>query len=368
MVVIAVIQPRDLAFDGAMDHYGKVLMSRSWPVGDDGALDLLNQEIWAKLREHVAFVDAGEQMEVMETICEQLMRTPYPDRNPESDFDLKTHRTYSTPARSIELVHVTPLWEDEPGVAHQPTEINQLGCLARIDHQIVEGVCMIMTSCHDPEQADYALAIDTEWSDLVHIYRSRFVRSGVALSTAGSLEVFYYQDPLVSVNVRFGTDQWSVLRCTNHLYQLACYYRTSSDASINKTATRIISGEKIRGDVLLVVELGQGEHGRAYDNLIPVEVDRLSRISKCSMQEPIALEDQFLNLIKRESCDRMTLAHYHDWLISQAGGITCQECGKVPERKKTCPQCYRAIYCDASCAQKHTKAHREECHQLPSIN
>jgi hypothetical protein len=338
----------------------------------DKNFEQLNQTIddyiWSVLEPHVTFVSVDKD-DMMTSICENLTNC-FP-QIPMDQFYYLTESSYSTPQIYLELIYAMPLWSTY--TKNQIENMNNIGCLLSLKHNIVENNCVVIANTYDLKANKYVTLSDITRKDLVQVIRKRYFHSAILLKN-NTMTKYLYQNPLSLVSKIFNlnpeTDSIQTLSFTYLKYNLVYYFQPKQEDSYpNKCATRINGHNLIYGDVIVLNELDEN----IYGDLDPEEIRDLNLLSYGRMTDrDLKVEESFdtesnttepTDTTKSNEKDSMLWSKYLV-VMSRLSALNnqCLCCNNKITKRVICPHCFRARYCSENCLINDYKSiHFKEC-------
>lgn len=308
MVKIAVLKPGKLNLEELESHLSPLLYS---PNPNSKDLDKYLIGIVADL------VDIVETNDVIETVC--AVSTYYV--NPvETTFT--TENSYSNSSRFLELIRI--------GTTENSLEMNQLACLASLQHTLVNGPAFLMATSYHQSQPT---ACDITLRDVIMIIKRRYYQKAVLCSSINT--VYYYQRVEYLLPIIFGEISITTVPADPYNYMLEMHYEKSSE--INIQATRISGMHTLYGRVLIINYLDKNILG----SIGLRQFDRLNKACHGRLYD------------RSEG----TEWNKHLTIKNKAGKHLCINCDK--NSKIVCEGCFRVEYCGQQCQNEYREFHTD---------
>lgn len=380
MVKLILIKKNRCTFDRITDFVVPLLHK---PIFSDSILIdklelALNDYIWSELEPHVTFIDIDIESgsDIMDIICRNLCAC-FSDKEPD-DFFYLTESSYSTPKYFLEFVHAQPMWDDYE--ASQITNMNNIGCLMSLRHNVIENNCILIVNKYDLSMPKFVSMIDCAKEHLIHVIRSRYFHSAVLIKE-NTLVQYYFQNPVALVtelfNLNVKTDSIDTLSFTYLKYNLLFYFRQDKNSFINKCATRITAHNKIYGEALLFHEPEE----KIFSNLDKDEVKRLNLLSYGRLSTRDLTKNEINDMTTINQCPTSdgdsgpnpnpnpNPVLWSKYLVSEKRFLTCKEinnkclfCNSEIKKLIICSHCFRPRYCSEECCiRDFKKSHFAEC-------
>ena len=380
MVKIALIRKNRCNFDRIGEFVVPLLHKPIHSTPDESfnkLNDALNDYIWSQLEPAITFIDLDITLgvEMMEIICENI-REDFPDKNPD-EFFYMTESSYSTPEYFLEFVHAKPLWKSY--VFDQISNMNNIGCLMSLRHNVIENNCILIVNKYDLSAPKFVSMTDCTKFHLIEVIRRRYFHSAILIKEKTIVQ-YYFQNPVALVVALFNldyaiesTDTIDTMSLTLLKYNLLFYFKQDKQKFINKCATRLIGHHKMYGEVLVFHEL----EDKIFSNLDIEEVRRLNLLSygrledrKLTAEESSSWNTDNSNSESNEKSNSAP-ALWSKYLVSEHRLLTlsmseknnkCMYCNSKIIKLVVCPHCFRPRYCSEKCCMNDFgRYHFKEC-------
>jgi hypothetical protein len=361
MICIAIIKANQCIFDN-MERVVVPLLHKPMTKEISKPLkDRIDDYIWSIIQEYVTFVEVYPD-DILNTVCQEISKE-HADHECEELF-FSTEPSYSFPDRYHEIIHARAFWDGYEG------NINNIGCLAAVEHTVINDTCVIITNGYNINTPPYAEIISTRKKDIISIIKRRFFFTA-SLINDNSIIKYYYQNPIALASDVLGLsyqDDIASLRFTFMKYNLLFLF-SKVHHKINKMATRINGNHRIYNNVLVIHELednvcaplGNKElhrldflaYGRLYDRNLTQEEkyseDQMATDENPQKQNIIPIWSRYIMVNRRIS-------------MINIEGISCVNCGKnIDKSHKICNKCYRVKYCSTVCFDENSQYHSKDC-------
>ena len=257
---------------------------------DDPDMINLKEWFWNCIADSVKFEQIESGLNFMAQACEVIGTACRPGCDVEEDLNFDVVASYRHNNRCLDLLVCSLSNNKALNITDDiDNEINQIGCYAHLQHEVVRGSCAIIVTIIDFDSRDNHTLTSTTHSDIINVCMQRYMKSAVLINSNGTCETYYYQNSQDLASIIFdGNDTWTTRSFVNHGHSLTAYYPHSSDSSINISATRIMMTQrKIRGAVLIIrnnESLGQEIEGQEETTgfNISITADEVLLLIECS--------------------------------------------------------------------------------------
>lgn len=366
MATIAVIEKNQCTFDN-LEKYALPLLYREHTNEERKKIKKeIDNYLWSVIEPHVKFIQIQSNDDFMTIVCNQLTQS-FPNKNPD-EFFYHTDTSYSFPKRYIELIHCQPLWPEYQ--KDQQKNMNCLGCLFSLKHNVIENHCVIMANRYDLSNKHYVAVDSVTKEDILRVIRRRFFFSAILIQDQ-KLTKYYYQNPSFLVSKIYGlseNDNIEKLSITHLKYNLLFYFQHDKNKYVNQIATRINGSYRLHGDVLLLHEMEEN----IFNNLSIHEAKRLNVLSYGRLYDR-KLKDEETHTITTVEVDengkeKKKDLYWSRYIVSEKRMLTwkvnknkCINCNQEMKNPITCEMCYRVKYCSVSCKKEFDNYHLDEC-------
>lgn len=367
MITIAIIEKNQCKFDKIEEVVMPLLYKEHSDEERKMIKEKINEYIWSVIKSYIQFVEVDEKNFVSE-FCPHLIKN-FPNRQPD-DFFYHTEGSYSFPKKFIELVHCQPMWKEYE--ESKISNINALGCLFSLKHQVIENTCIIISNKYDLSAPYFARLESITKEDIIRVIRRRFFFS-CTLIKENTMIKYYYQNPAYLISQVFKLDPKDQI---HHLpldflrYNLVFYTKNDKSLYLNQIATRINGLHRLHGDVLMLHELEENiygnlsmreakrlnvlAYGRLYDRTLkPEETHKVPTIEvgddgKETKKDVIPLWSRYIVVDNRMK----------EW---QKKKNNCIYCNEEMINPITCSKCFRIKFCSKKCQKDYAPLHNDEC-------
>lgn len=369
---IAFIEKNRCNFDD-LEKYAKPLLYQEHSLDERKRIkEGINNYLWSVIEPYVKFIDVGENDDLLTVVCEKLTKD-FPDRKPD-EFFYHTECSYSFPKRYIELVHCQPLW---PGYKKdQIDNINNVGCLFSLKHNVIENNCIILTNRYDFSAKNFVTIDTVTKEDILRVIRRRFFFSAV-LVRENTMIKYYYQNPAFLISKIFSleeNDNIEKLSTTFLKYNLVFYFQHDRTKFPNQIATRINGSFRLHGDVLMLHEMEEN----IFTNISIHEAKRLNVLSYGRLYDRRLKEDEIHTITTMEvnedgkETEKKMDPYWSRYIVSEKRMLEwnnkknkCINCYKNMTKPIICQQCYRVKFCSNECQEEFSSYHKDECINSP---
>lgn len=323
----------------------------------------LNYELWNELEKYVTFANCDKSENLLELIHENI------GKYIENDTKLITKHSFCNSYKFTEIIY-----SHKPDNNYNKTKVNEIGCLASLDHHFIQDTFSLITYEYDLDSDRYLRITNTCSSDLVRIIKRRFFNSA-CLVTDTKIDKLFFQKPNILCSRIFddSVDKINYEIIDNSKYLLHCIHLPNNPyhTYINKVATRICR-KLIIGPALFfsIYRIGNEKDSILYDNISIRELKYLNILSFGDLPETCDdtlndIEETIIvpNEMKTEQKKIYPLwsKHVYKLHIKKEDlfmNDKCYSCNKKLENKSQyeCIKCYGYRYCSQECLEN--KSHK----------
>ena len=372
MVVIAHIKLNKCEFPDMGKYALDLLHTNHTPEKKESIIKSINDYIISVIKDYVDYVDVDIDDLILTSCYKLTERFNGTGKNVASDFYYNTELSYSFPKSYLEIMTCTPSWREYP---HGKKEtMNCLGCLFSLQHNIVDGDCIILANEYPDDGSKNVKLVDTTQADILRVVRRRFFLSAIMVID-GKFTKYYYQNPIQLVNDVFDTadspDNMLSSEVNLFGYKLTMYFMKGKYQKLNKTATRINGDFQIYGNVLFFHRIEDNVHA----NLSMREFRRLSALGygrKCDRYpkegELDDVDEEYIDDNGNFQTRKVTPLKNRYIILSarikkyNEHRNKCVNCGCNIRKLVICEKCHRMKYCSIECKKEnYTRYHDEDC-------
>lgn len=356
MKTVAIIRKNRCYFDG-LEEVAKPLLYRELTQVERASIkNSIYDYMWSVIEKYVEFIEVTED-NIIQKVSE-AMTIDFPARKPD-EFYYFTEGSYSFPKKFIEIMHCQPLWRDYK--KSQIENMNNIGCLYNLKHNIVENTCALIANGYDLTRHNYVTLTSITKKDIVKGIRKRYFWSAVLVKDNVMVK-YYYQSPKFLLQTLFATEEVERLKFTHLNYNLVFYWMPGNE--VNKICTRINGNTRIYGSTLILHELEDD----LYADITCHEVKKIDALSYGLLSnrkvddhaETVTDVDKAGNPIEKR---KTPLWSKHVVVLNKLkeDRDKCINCGVQHDKLLVCKNCYRIRYCSRKCQAEFHKVHHQEC-------
>ncbi|AGF85243.1 hypothetical protein QJ854_gp539 [Moumouvirus goulette] len=367
MIQIALIKKNNINFSD-MEKYAVPLLYLNHDDKTRNQLkNNLNDYIWKTIEPYIEFVNVGEDL--LTTVCHNLTKNFDNNKNPD-EFYYHTEASYSSPKKFLEIMYCLPLWKEY--IAGNIDNMNKLGCLFSLKHNVIENNCVIIANKYDINSSSNLIIDSVTQDDILRVIRRRYFFTA-SLIKQNNVIKYYYQNPAYLISKIFnleGKDNIQKLSVSLLKYNLSFYCQQNNSKYINQIATRINGLYRLYGDVLILNEIEEN----VYTNLSEHEIKRLNvlsygRLYDRQLKENEIHEETIPDIDENgKQIEKKKTPLWSKYIIVnnrmnvwKNNKNKCIYCDNEIKNQITCNKCFRAKYCSKNCEQQFNSYHSDEC-------